>query len=253
MKTNPFTSALAAGQVQLGTWINLVRTPSVLTLLHSAGLDYARIDMEHSAPSMETIADMAVLARALGFPILVRPPSADREWITRLLDVGVWGLHIPQVDTPEIARAVVQAARYAPAGLRGMAGIGPHNDFTPGASLAELNEQVHITVMLESPLAFEHLDEIVGTPGIDAVTLGPSDLAQELGILGRPDQAAIIDGYREQMIAAAARHGKDVAMLCETVQDASRWIAAGVRIIVLSSEVAVLHRSYAAMCAELRG
>jgi 2-keto-3-deoxy-L-rhamnonate aldolase RhmA len=253
VKKNPLKAALAEGSVQLGTWVNLVRTPAVLTLLQSSGLDYARIDMEHSAPSMETIGDMAALARALDFPILVRPPSADREWITRLLDVGVWGLHIPQVDTPEIARAVVEAARYAPAGMRGMSGLGPHNDFTPGASLAELNEQIHITVMLESPQAFENLDAIIATPGIDAVTLGPSDLAQELGVLGKPEQGDVIDGYREQMIAAAARHGKDVAMLCETAQEASRWIAAGVRIIVLSSEVAVLHRSYAAMCAQLRG
>jgi 2-keto-3-deoxy-L-rhamnonate aldolase RhmA len=252
VKTNPLRAGLAAGRPQLGTWINLVRSPAVLTLLKSAGLDYARVDMEHSAPSMETIADMAALARALDFPILVRPPSADREWITRLLDVGVWGLHIPQVDTPEIAREVVRAARYAPDGMRGMAGIGPHNDFTPSASLEDLNAGVHITVMLESPQAFDNIDEILATPGIDAVTLGPSDLAQELGILGRPDQAATIDGYRERMIATAARHGKDVAMLCEASEDAARWIAAGVRIIVLSSEVAVLHRSYAEMCATLR-
>jgi 2-keto-3-deoxy-L-rhamnonate aldolase RhmA len=253
MKTNPLKAALGRGSVQLGTWINMITTPSVLTLLQSAGLDYARIDMEHSPPSMGTIADMAALGRALGFPILVRPPSPDREWITRLLDAGVWGLHIPQVDTPEIARAVVEAALYAPAGMRGMAGIGPHNDFVPGASLAELNEQVHITVMLESPQAFEHLDEIVATPGIDAVTLGPSDLAQELGVLGRPDQASVIDGYRQRMIESARRHGKDVAMLVDTPEQASRWIAAGVKIIVLSSEVAVLHQAYASMVADLRG
>src|SRR3977135_82335 len=107
-------AALAADKVQIGTWINMAPNPAILTLLKSAGLDYARIDMEHSSPSIETVADMAALARALGFPILVRPPSSDREWVTRLLDVGVWGLHIPQVDTPEIARSVVTAARYAP-------------------------------------------------------------------------------------------------------------------------------------------
>ena len=177
MSTNP----LKSGTVQIGTWINLVRNPAILTLLRRAGLDYARVDMEHSSPSIETIADMAVLARALDFPLIVRPPSADRAWVTRLLDVGVVGLHVPQVDTPEIARAVVEAARYAPIGMRGMAGQGPHNNFAPETPLAELNEQVHITVMLESPTAFSHLDEIVGTDGIDAVPLGPTDLAQELG------------------------------------------------------------------------
>src|ERR1700736_1683109 len=125
----PMRSALASGQVQIGTWINLARNPAILTLLKSAGLDYARIDMEHSSPSIETVADFAVLARALNFPLVVRPPAGNREWITRLLDNGVWGLHVPQVDTPEIAHAVAQAARYAPDGMRGMAGLSPGTDF----------------------------------------------------------------------------------------------------------------------------
>src|SRR3984893_18043617 len=129
MRHNPMRAALAAGQVQIGTWINLARNPAILTLLKSAGLDYARVDMEHSSPSIETVADMAVLARALDFPLVVRPPAGTREWITRLLDVGVWGLHIPQVDTPEIAREVVEAARYAPVGMLGMAGVSPGTDF----------------------------------------------------------------------------------------------------------------------------
>ena len=224
---NPMKAALAAGRVQIGTWINLVRNPAVLTLLKAAGLDYARVDMEHSSPSIETVADMAALARALAFPIVVRPPAGSREWITRLLDAGVWGLHVPQVDTPEIARAVVEAARYAPLGLRGMSGVGPHTDFAVAPDPAFLNEQVHLTVMLESAEAFRHLDEIVGTPGIDAVTLGPSDLAQELGVLGTPDQGRVIDEHRERLLEAARRHGKDVAMLCQTLEEAERWIGAG--------------------------
>src|SRR5207302_1512785 len=163
--SNPMRTALAAGQVQIGTWINLVRNPAVLTLLKSAGLDYARVDMEHSSPSIETVADMAVLARALDFPLVVRPPDGSREWITRLLDVGVWGLHVPQVDTPEIAQQVAQAARYAPIGMRGMAGLSPGTDFdadlSPADRLVHLNEQVHVTIMLETAEAFRHLDDIL--------------------------------------------------------------------------------------------
>jgi 2-dehydro-3-deoxyglucarate aldolase/4-hydroxy-2-oxoheptanedioate aldolase len=62
------------GEVQIGTWITMIRTPGILTLLQAAGLDFARIDMEHGAFSMETVADMAALARALDFPLVVRPP-----------------------------------------------------------------------------------------------------------------------------------------------------------------------------------
>src|SRR3977135_4662084 len=104
-------AALAADKVQIGTWINMAPNPAILTLLKSAGLDYARVDMEHSSPSIETVADMAVLARALNFPLVVRPPAGNREWITRLLDNGVWGLHVPQVDNPEIQRQIVAGTR----------------------------------------------------------------------------------------------------------------------------------------------
>jgi 2-keto-3-deoxy-L-rhamnonate aldolase RhmA len=228
----------------------------VLTLLQAAGLDYVRLDMEHSSPSIETVADMAVLARALDFPLVVRPPEGSREWITRLLDVGVWGLHIPQVDTPEIAHKVAQAARYAPDGMRGIAMLGLGNDFSPSGDLkadqAFLNQQVHVTVMLESTEAFRHLDDIVGTPGIDAVTLGPSDLAQELGVFGTPDQGRVIDDHRQRLIESAARHDKDVAMLVQTLDEAERWIAAGAKIIAYSSDVAVLRNGFASAMARLR-
>src|SRR5215212_76173 len=250
-------AALKEGRVQIGTWLNLMRNPAILTLMKSAGLAYARIDMEHSSPSIETVADMAVLGRALDFPVVVRPPEGTREWITRLLDCGVWGLHIPQVDNPDIAHEVVQAARYAPLGMRGQAGIGPHNDFDPGSDIkaqhAHINAQVHITAMFESAEAFRHIDEIVGMPGIDAVTLGPSDLAQELGVMGTPDQGRVVDEHRDRLIAAAQRHGKDVAMLCQTLEEAERWIAAGAKIIAYSSEVMILRQGYAASVGRLKG
>ena len=98
MHINPMKAAVDRGELQIGTWVNLVRNPAILTLLKNAGLDFARIDMEHSALSIESLADMAILARALEFPIAVRPPHANREWITRLLDCGVWNLHSPKLD-----------------------------------------------------------------------------------------------------------------------------------------------------------
>jgi 2-keto-3-deoxy-L-rhamnonate aldolase RhmA len=127
MHTNAMKRALARGETQVGVWINMVRNPAILRLMKSAGLDFARFDMEHTSPSMETLSNMALLARAMDFTLTVRSPQGTREWITRLLDAGVWSLHVPQVDTPEIAEAVVKASLYAPEGLRGMAGIGnPH-------------------------------------------------------------------------------------------------------------------------------
>jgi 2-keto-3-deoxy-L-rhamnonate aldolase RhmA len=145
--------ALERGETQVVVWINMVRNQAILRLMKSAGLDFASFDMEHTSPSMETLSNMALLVRARDFTLTVRPPQGNREWITQLLDAGVWSLHMPQVDTPEIAHEVVNASMYAPAGLRGIAGIGNHTDYETG-SVGEtqrfLNAQIHLAMMFES-------------------------------------------------------------------------------------------------------
>lgn len=257
MKRNPLKKAISEGRPQIGTWINMIRNPAVLRLLQAAGLDYARVDMEHSSPSIETLADMALLARALEFPIVVRPPEGNREWITRLLDGGVWNLQVPQIDRPEQAEAVVRAARYAPIGMRGMAGnVTPHTDFESGPAgfhNADENEDVHITVMLESREAFANVDEIASVPGIDALTLGPSDLAQDLGVLGTPDQARVIEEHTARLFEAAKEHGLDVSIRADSVEVARKRLEAGAALVTYSSDAVVLQSGYTGFLERLRG
>jgi 2-keto-3-deoxy-L-rhamnonate aldolase RhmA len=256
MHGNPIRQAAQRGEVQFGTWINLVRNPAILPLLKASGLDFARVDMEHSSPSIESVADMALLARAIDFPIVVRPPVANREWITRLLDVGVWNLHCPQVDTAEQAAEIVQAAYYAPLGSRGQAGNGPANDYETHLSMSErmafANSQVFVTVMLETGAAFDHLDAIAAMPGIDALTLGPTDLAQDLGVYGTPDEGRVLDERRQMIIDAANRHGKTTAMLVSSAAQARQWKQAGVLLLGYSSEVGVLQDGYRKALAEIK-
>ena len=256
MQPNPIRTAATKGETQIGTWINMVRNPAVLRLLKSSGLDFARVDMEHHSPSIETVADMALLARAIDFPIVVRPPAANREWITRLLDAGVWNLHCPQVDTVEDAALIVEASRYAPMGLRGMSGFTQATDYEAGGTASDrmkfANEQVFVTVMLESGGAFDHLDEIAAMPGIDALTLGPTDLAQALGVFGKPEQAEVIDEHRTRIVEAAAKHGKTTAMLVDSPEQARQWKDAGVLLLGYSSEVSVLQAGYSAVVSAIK-
>src|SRR6266704_2065140 len=253
MNENSYRARAERGEVQIGTWVTMIRTPAVLTLLQAAGLDFVRVDMEHSPFSMETVADMATLARALDFPMVVRPPEGNREWVTRLLDAGVWNLHIPQVDTPEQAAAVAACARYAPLGERGMYGFGPHTQYRaslPGEHMSSANARVHVTAMLETKKAFERVDEIASVPGIDALTIGPTDLAQDLGVLGTPRQRQVLDEYRHRLVEAARKHGKAVAMLTDSVEGVRQMVALGATIINYSSDAAVLRAGYAAVAAE---
>ena len=255
MNENAYRARAERGEVQIGTWVTMIRTPAVLTLLKAAGLDFARIDMEHSPFSIETVADMAALARAMDFPMVVRPPEGNREWITRLLDAGVWNLHVPQVDTPEQAAEVAACCRYAPLGERGMYGFGPHTEFRSlpiSEHTAAANTRVHVTIMLETKRAFMRLDEIAAVPGIDALTIGPTDLAQDLGVLGTPAQRQVLDEHRRRLVTAARKNGKAVAMLTDSAEGVKQMISLGATIINYSSDAAVLRAGYASAVEEIR-
>ena len=257
MRPNPMRAGVARGELQIGTWVNMARNPAILPLLKAAGLDFARVDMEHSSPSMETIADMALVARAIDFPIAVRPPKANREWITRLLDAGVWNLHCPQVETADHAREIVAASRYAPLGLRGNGGLGPSTDFEATGTVAErrafANREVFVTVMFETAAAFKYLDEIAAMDGIDALTLGPADLAQDMGVFGTPDQARALDEKRDLILAAARKHGKTCSMLVASEAQAKQWKDAGALLLVYLSDVEMLHTGFSQAMAQIRG
>jgi 2-keto-3-deoxy-L-rhamnonate aldolase RhmA len=257
MNGNRMRAGVERGEVQIGTWVTLVRTPSILMLLKAAGVDFARVDMEHTAASIETIGEMAAMARALDFPIAVRPPAANREWITRLLDVGVWNIHCPQVESARHAREIVAASRYAPRGLRGNGGLSAATEFETGGSVAErrafANREVFITAMIETAAAFEELDEIAGMDGIDALTLGPADLAQDLGVFGTPDQARVLDEKRNLVVDAARRHGKTAAMLCFSPEQVTQWKEAGALLLAYSSDVEMLHDGFSSAMKRLKG
>lgn len=257
MTPNRMRAGIMRGEPQIGTWLTLVRNPAILSLMKAAGLDFARVDMEHSGLGIETVADMAVVARALDFPIAVRPPRANREWITRLLDVGVWNLHCPQVESAAHAAEIVAASRYAPRGLRGNGGLSAATDFSTRVSAAErrafANEQVFVTVMIETADAFGDLDRIAAMDGIDALTLGPADLAQDLGVFGKPEQAKAVDAKRDLILAAARRHGKTCAMLCASADEVRKWKDLGALLLAYSSDADILHSGFSRAMAELKG
>jgi 2-keto-3-deoxy-L-rhamnonate aldolase RhmA len=257
MYGNPVRTAVERGEVQFGTWINMVHNPAILPLLKNAGLDFARVDMEHSPPSMQAVADMALLGRAIGFPIVVRPPVANREWITRLLDAGVWNLHCPQVDTAAQAAEIVAASRYTPMGSRGMGGSTPATEYEVGGltdeKMAYANSQVFVTVMLEAKSAFRDLDAIAGMDGIDALTIGPTDLAQDLGVYGKPEMGRVLDEHRDMVLEAAKKHGKTCAMLTSSAEQTRYWQERGVLLLAYSSEVGVLQDGFRRAMAQIKG
>lgn len=111
----------------------------------------------------------------------------------------------------------------------------------------------HVVIcMLETRQAFARLDEIASVPGIDAMTIGPTDLAQNLGVLGTPAQRDVLTEHRTRLVEAARKHGKSVAMITDSVAGVREMIALGATIINYSSDAAVLRSGYASVAEDIR-
>ena len=107
--------------------------------------------------------------------------------------------------------------------------------------------------MFETAAAFDDLDAIAAMDGIDALTIGPADLAQDLGVFGSPDQARILDEKRDLVLAAARKHGKTCAMLCANQEQAQQWKQAGALILAYASDSEILHSAFSQAIGRIKG
>jgi 2-keto-3-deoxy-L-rhamnonate aldolase RhmA len=211
MQENRVKRILREGGLALGTHVGGIADPQIVEIIGLAGFDAAFIDMEHTSFDLHDVQAMVMAAEHVGITPIVRTPGFDPAFILRLLDMGVQGIQVPHVDSPERARAAVAAVRYPPEGERGMAAGSRAADFGRIAireHMAQSNREVLLAVMIEDMAAVERIDQIAATPGVDLIAVGPSDLSRSLRVSGEPDHprlVAAIDRIRAAVRNTGAR------------------------------------------------
>lgn len=201
---------LKNGEKIFGTMMRVVRNPAVNCLIKNSGLDFVMYDCEHADYNMETLHDLFVSGQLAGVDSFLRVPGCTKEWISRSLDQGASGVMVPMTDTKEIAETLVKYSKYQPLGGRGYAGGIAHSAYKGGVHeqvMKEANEKVISIAQIETTKALNHLDDIAGTDGIDALLVGPNDLSIALGIPGDLMNPIEIDAIRN-VAAACKKHGK---------------------------------------------
>lgn len=240
---NPFRRLLlsAGSQPPIGTWI-MSASPLVAEALGHAGFDWGLIDMEHSPIDM---GDVVHLLQAVGntkMVPLVRVPWNDAVTVKRVLDAGATTVMFPFVQNAEEARQAVASTRYPPDGVRGMAGMSRASRYGTVADYAAVaNRDMGVIVQLESPGALDRLDDIAAVPGVDAMFVGPADLAAGMGHVGQPQHPVVME-----RMTRAARRAAELGMPLGTVADdaraAAQYRAAGFTYVALGADLGLLMR-----------
>ena len=247
---NTFKANLGKKQ-QLGIWSTL-GDPSVAELLLACGFDWVLIDTEHSPNELPEVVHHLRIARASGVPAVVRPSWNDAVQVKRLMDQGAQSLLFPYVQSAEEAATAVAATRFPPHGNRGVsggsrgAGYGLWPDY-----FKRYADEVCVIVQIETLEALEQLEAIAKVPGVDAVFIGPADLAASMGHLGNaqhPDVQKTIDTAFARLQAVKKPSG----YLTTNEVEVERRIAQGVDFVAVSTDGALISRAATGMLQRLR-
>jgi 4-hydroxy-2-oxoheptanedioate aldolase len=226
-------------------------SPLVAEICAGAGLDWLLIDAEHSPNGLESI--LAQLQAVHGYPVhpVVRPPVNDTVLIKQYLDLGVQNLLIPMVNSAAEAEAAVAATRYPPHGVRGVGSAlarASRWNRVPDY-LARASDTVSVTVQIESEAAVAAVENILAVDGVDAIFLGPSDLAASLGLLGQQEHPRVRAAV-EHCLAAAKAAGKPAGVNAFNPATARAYLAAGAAFVLVGADVSILARGSEALAAD---
>lgn len=249
--TDSLRSRLARGDRLIGTMVTLP-TPATAEILSDVGFDWLFVDGEHGP--LETSEILGILQAVGGrTPCLVRVPSAEETPIKKVLDLGAAGVIAPQVNTPEQAADVVRFSRYAPAGARGVGLARAHGYGLRFQQYVEsANEQVTVVVQAEHARAVENIEAIVNVPGIDAVLLGPYDLAASLGKMGQVNDP-VVTAAIDRVTRACHTAGIPLGYFGVTAEAIRPYVEADYTLIVAGVDTLFLAGAAQRLLAEMRG
>jgi len=243
MAINAAKARLRKGELAVGIGIRLVRNVDIIKVMKAAGYDWLFLDLEHGAMSIETACEISVAAQDSGIAPIVRVPYGELTMATRVLDGGALGIVIPHVDTAEEAKEIADKLRYPPRGHRSVGGADAQFDYAPpplGEMTKAIDEQMLLTVMIETPKAVENAEAIAAVPGIDCLLVGSSDLSMELGIPGGRGHQKIQDAV-DKVVAACKKHGKWPGMGGAYSDDLLKmYIGKGMKLILSGNDMPLM-------------
>ena len=237
--SHPLAEAFASGRPALGAWAGLPTAMSC-EIMSRAGFDYVCIDMQHGfADYSDALAMLAAIDLGTATPV-VRVPWNEQGIIGRVLDAGALGVIIPMVNSREEAEAAVRSCRYAPEGSRSFGPTRVALRDGPGY-FAGANQAVKCIPMVETVAALENLDDIVSTPGVDAVYVGPADLSVSLGLPpGNNDGETSFDDALAAIVAACQKPRRGPRHPLHPDPDSHPGRAQGFRLVTVTADNAAL-------------
>jgi 4-hydroxy-2-oxoheptanedioate aldolase len=207
-----FRARLRDESLLVGAFVG-VPDPAVALVVGRSGFDFVELDAEHGAFTATSLRECLEALRGTPAAAVVRVAANQQMLIAQALDLGADGVQVPHVSTGAQAEAAVRAARFPPAGDRGL-GVGRAAAY--GLELAELiaggDARTAVILMIEDREGVENA-EAIAAAGADAIFVGPVDLSASLGVPGEPTHPSVLEAT-DRVLAATKAAGIPSGTLC---------------------------------------
>lgn len=239
MRTNHLRALKANGQPIINAWLSVGSSYAAEIVAHQS-FDAVTVDRQHGMIGFETaVAMLQAISTTRAVP-LARPSKNDGAEIMRLLDAGAYGIICPMISTRADAEQLVASCRYPPAGIRS---CGPARGLLYGGAdyVANANTEILTFAMIETAAGLANVADIVATPGLDGIYVGPNDLALALGHapIVESNETKVIDAVARIRIAAAAR-GLITGIFCSSGAAAARRRSEGFDLVTPNNDAGLL-------------
>lgn len=251
MRKNRLLAKLRSGKPAFGIWL-CVGSPILAEEAARVGFDWVLVDTQHGYWGHDAMINTFQVVGQTETELVARAAWNDTARIGQLLDAGALSLIVPMVNSRDEARQVVAAMRFPPKGIRSAGGsrtlLHSPNYFN------EANEEIMVTVMIETVEAAERADEILSVPGVDCCLIGSGDLALSMGMLGSETEAH--EKVIRKVLETGRRHGVAMGFPAGTVEEALKRADQGFQLLTCGSDIGafweVMRRSVADLKAKGR-
>lgn len=235
MRANGIKQKWASGKATINGWLSIPNSFAAEVMVQ-AGWDSLTVDMQHGVVDYQAALGMLQAISTSETTPIVRVPWREPGIIMKSLDAGAYGVICPMVNSAEEAEELVSYCKYPP---RGQRSFGPIRAMMyAGADYPKhANTETLAIAMIETVKALENLEEILATPGLDGIYVGPADLSNSMGFTPRldPEEPKVVEAIKK-IVDATKRHKVASGIHCGSVEFAKRMIGDGFNFVSMLSD-----------------
>ena len=236
MRKNKLKELFKKGIPIINTWLAVPSSFSA-EVMANQGWDSVTIDMQHGLVDYSNAVNMLQAISTTDSTPLARVNWNEPGQIMKILDAGSYGVICPMVSNRKQSENFVQACLYPPKGYRS---FGPIRASIYGGSdyAKHANEEILKLAMIETKEALEKLDEILDTPNLDGVYIGPADLSLAVGEEPGFDRAENTKAYKEilRILESAKKRNLLAGLHNGTAEYANKMIKKGFDLVTVGSD-----------------